>query len=472
MGLTFWFTEGKIFATTPMMKALLSRLGTNWMLAAFVLAAFAYRVAIAAVAVHAIGEINTTARLPDFSRLGIFLWVMMAITLLASIGCVFRQRWAKWLAIVLLLWHAFSSGKSVVTKGWQWSSGLTALGLPMVAWSLWKRPNANCFTDKEPSVPSPGGSEDPKKTEFPSMVQLRTKQRYLESVIVAEALSSAWNLKLVVEREGERNEDDDESSDGFVMGESPHIHVLLMKPPMTMFIVHNLPHPFWEDSVGLAKNVPNLRYAQAVEQHQAYLSVDCVHWAGETPNAQETIYQYIGKAMSALADDDVLAVLCPEKNQFNLWSEDLEPILSGPNPFAIFDTEVKAAVIQVPASDTESAMQQARERWPEFVEAFKQRESEEDIFLAKAHFEGEDGGEYMWLKVFGMEPEYVHGHLINEPMRRTKLRNGSQVEVPVGEICDWVCQGPDGKPMGNFTNEAIRRAVSGQHISEQTSADG
>lgn len=67
----------------------------------------------------------------------------------------------------------------------------------------------------------------------------------------------------------------------------------------------------------------------------------------------------------------------------------------------------------------------------------------------------------MWLKVFGLETAFVHGTLLNEPMRTTKLRNGSQVEVPVEDICDWICRGADGGPVGNFTQTAITQAGSG-----------
>jgi uncharacterized protein YegJ (DUF2314 family) len=441
----------------PMMNALFARLWTNWMLAALVLGTLAYPVAMAAVALYAIGQSSPSERSPNFAGLGILLWVIFGVLLAGCLGCVFRQRWAKWLAIVCLLWFAVIGGKSLFTKGWQWSSAFRAIGLPILAWSLWKRPNANFFTDRESSNSAEAQPSEPKV--FPSLVHLRTKQRYLEPVIVAKALSSAWNLNLVVQ--GDDPAVDEESSDGFVSGESPHIHVLLLQPPMTMFIVHNLPHPYWEDSAELAKRIPNLRYAKAVEQHQACLSVDCVHWAGGESEAPESIYRFLGKAICALADDQVLAVLCPEKNRFNLWSEDLDPILSGPSPFSAFEQEVEAAVIQVRTEDTQAAMELARQRWPEFAAAFKDRgESDDEIFLVKAYFAAEDGGEHMWLKVFGLEPEYVHGHLINEPLCRTRLHNGSQVEVPVGDVSDWICRGPDGNPLGNFTQAAIQKACS------------
>ena len=62
-------------------------------------------------------------------------------------------------------------------------------------------------------------------------------------------------------------------------------------------------------------------------------------------------------------------------------------------------------------------------------------------------------------EVFGLEPEYVHGHLINDPIHTTKLKKGSQVEVPAADVSDWVCPDSDGNPLGNFTQQAVAEAA-------------
>ncbi len=103
---------------------------------------------------------------------------------------------------------------------------------------------------------------------------------------------------------------------------------------------------------------------------------------------------------------------------------------------------------------------EARRRWPEFVAIFKNRQPDDERFIVKAPFTGEDGKvEHMWLQVFGLEPEYVHGHLVNHPMHTTKHKQGSQVEVPVAEVSDWVCPDAEGNPLGNFTHQAIAQAA-------------
>lgn len=123
--------------------------------------------------------------------------------------------------------------------------------------------------------------------------------------------------------------------------------------------------------------------------------------------------------------------------------------------------EIKAPVIGVPDGDViENAIAEARRRWPEFVAIFKKREPDDERFIVKAPFIGEDGQvEHMWLQVFGLEPEYVHGHLVNHPMHTKKLQRASQVEVAVAELSDWVCPDAEGNPLGNFTQQAISQAA-------------
>lgn len=210
----------------------------------------------------------------------------------------------------------------------------------------------------------------------------------------------------------------------------------------------------------MAAKVPNLRFAQIIRDHAAWLAVDLME-AMDTKVGQDEAYRMIGKAISALADDDVMAILCPQHHFFNLWSSELESLLCGDAPLEALQEEVKAPVIGVPDGDAiENAIAEARLRWPEFVAVFKNRQPDDERFIVKAPFKGEDGQvEHMWLQVFGLEPEYVHGHLVNHPMHTTKLKQGSQVEVPVQDISDWVCPDAEGNPLGNFTQKAISLAA-------------
>lgn len=181
----------------------------------------------------------------------------------------------------------------------------------------------------------------------------------------------------------------------------------------------------------------------------------------DTAVDQDDAYRMIGKAVSALADDDVMAIMCPQHRFFNLWSPELEKLLCGNSPLDALREEVKAPVFGVPSDEAiANAIVEARRRWPEFATAFKNRAPDDERFIVKPAFVGEDGQtEHMWLQVFGLEPEYVHGHLVNHHMHTSKLKQGSQVEVPVAEISDWVCPDAEGNALGNFTHEAVKAAA-------------
>lgn len=268
-------------------------------------------------------------------------------------------------------------------------------------------------------------------------------------------LTSGWNLNIIGGEDG-----DVDNSDGFVAGESPLFIVMVQKPVFAMFMVHNHDKNYFDEPEDVAGSVPNLRFAEIIRDHTAWLAVDLMQ-VKDTKLDQVEAYRLIGKAISTLADDDVMAILCPQHHFFNLWSAELEKILCGDSPLDALQEEVKAPVIGVPDGDTiESAIAEARRRWPEFAAIFKNRQPDDDRFIVKAPFTGEDGQvEHMWLQVFGLEPEYVHGHLVNHPMHTTKLKQGSQVEVPVAEVSDWVCPDAEGNPLGNFTHQAIAQAA-------------
>ena len=130
----------------------------------------------------------------------------------------------------------------------------------------------------------------------------------------------------------------------------------------------------------------------------------------------------------------------------------------------VFRKEVKAPVIGVEnGADIEEAVAEARRRWPEFVASFRARQPGDDRFIVKAPFTSEENRtEHMWIEVFALEPEYVHGHLMNEPFHCKKLKKGAQVEVAVSDVSDWLCPDAEDKLIGNFTNRVIKAAQKGE----------
>lgn len=381
-------------------------------------------------------------------------WALVALFAVASVGLLMRWDWARKLSAVLLALVALNGVVRLFTNGWKLNRTFMAAGAGLVAWGLWRNPDEGWFED----------DDEPKDKAEPdtliSLVLLRTTQRYLEPIILAQALSDAWGLHLKGHTDDE-GVDDDADSDGFVTAAGPVSIVCVRKPSAAFFMIHNHEGCYFNDAEGLAAKVPNLRFADIIRNHHAWLSVDLLDKAS-SPETIDQAYRLIGKAISALADDATLALFCPQHSFFNLWSEALEAQLCGPEPLRAFREEVKAPIIGVKNdARIEDAIAEARRRWPEFVEAFHRRQKDGLPFIVKAPFTTADETEHMWLEVFALEPEYVHGHLISDPFYHRKLKKGSQVEVPVEEVSDWVFA-DDGRAVGNFTGAIVSQTRKGE----------
>ncbi|WP_395743079.1 DUF2314 domain-containing protein [Prosthecobacter sp.] len=384
--------------------------------------------------------------------------IMGALMAVTALGLLMRLRWTRLVGTAMLIWISGFKAYGLVAREFTWKQAMWSALYGLIAYHLWTKPDSGILDDfageDQPDADQEKQSEEDHEKPIISLVHLRRQQRYLEPQVLANALSEAWGLQIA------GGEEDVKEADGFVAGENPLFIVMVHKPTFAMFMVHNRDSAYFEDPEETAGRVPNLRFAEIIREHSAWLAVDLMQ-AKDTKLDQDEAYRLIGKAVSALADDDVMAILCPQHHFFNLWSPELEKTLCGESPLEALQEEVKAPVIGVPDGDTiEKAIDEARRRWPEFVEAFKKRQPDDERFIVKAPFTGEDGRvEHMWLQVFGLEPEYAHGNLINHPMHTTKLRMGSQVEVAVGEVSDWICPDAEGNPLGNFTQQAIVEAA-------------
>jgi len=421
------------------MKSLFNRLTSNWNFAALFLGIMAW-------------VCYLFARKNDNP----LWWAALALFGLVTVGLVMRFQWARWIGIALLACLLLGKMNSLIRNEFAWKTLLQAGAIAFVGYGLWKKPDEGMlddFTENDAEEQKADSEQDSKP--IISLVHLRTRQRYLEAVVLANALSEAWGLNIV----GGEGSDAD-GADGFVVGQSPMFIVMVHKPSFAMFMVHNHERPYFNEPDQVAASVPNLRFAEIIREHQAWLSVDLMQIDASKLDEEEA-YRLIGKAVSALADDEVMAILSPQHNFFNLWSEALEQTLCGESPLDALREEVKAPVFGVPDGDViERAILEARSHWPEFVTIFKNRKPDDDRFLVKAPFTGEGGEvEHMWLQVFGLEPEYVHGHLVNDPMHTTELQKGSQVEVAVAEISDWICPDAEDHPLGNFTHQAVAQAA-------------
>lgn len=313
-------------------------------------------------------------------------------------------------------------------------------------WMTWEYWDALKHWGEESPDVEDGDEED---KPIISIVLLLKAPRYLEDFILTQVLEEAWG--------GDFSSDDEENQDGFVVGETP---MFVVKSPHGMFMIHNRPEPYFEDAEAVGEEIGELRLRRAVMEHQAWLSVDLLS-AFDDSQPPEMFYPLIIRLIYELAEaGDVLAVLRPETGQINLWSDDVLEALLRPDGLEAFN-RIDAEVPVIPVAEDDPAMVaavgEARRRWPEFLEQFQSR-SDDDHFGVKAPVTSGGNTEFIWIEVSGLEPEYIHGKLGNEPVALDGLSLGSVVEVPVAELNDWYFTRGEGDPVGLFTVKAVQEA--------------
>lgn len=386
----------------------------------------------------------------------IFFWVFPTCYLILIVGLLAKAHWARKVGIAMLLLGFASKLWFLFSDTFSWNTLIHAGAIGFIAHGLWRNPEKGIIDDfNDLDEPQKGSDLTNDDQPIISLVHLRSQVRYLEAPVLARALSDAWGLNITF-----GDAADEETCDGFVTGDDAIFVAVVKQPVPAVFIVHNREGSYLYDSEEFASTVPNLRFAEVIASHDSWLAIDLIQ-AGNSEMEEKAAYRMIGKAISSLADEHVMAILCPQYHYFNLWSGDLEQILCSDSPLDALREEIKAPVYGVPDGDAiHNAIQEARRRWPEFVACFHSRKPDDDRFLVKSPFTGDNGQvEHMWLQVFGLEPEYIHGHLLNEPFHTKKLKQGSQVEVPVSTLSDWVCADADDKPLGNFTHLAVQKAA-------------
>jgi uncharacterized protein YegJ (DUF2314 family) len=291
-----------------------------------------------------------------------------------------------------------------------------------------------------------------------SLVLLLNKPRYLEERVLAEILRSAWGITFSASGDAEKSADDVPGGEPFVVGESP---VFMVRAEGVIFCVHNHARLYFDEVDDVAAKVPDLRLRTIILEHRAWLSVDAMGVADgpETTAA----YAKIARALAELADDSVLGLFQPASNRLTPWEPGLEARLrAGENLDELFAV-TQVPVVQIADDDPrmKAAVAEARQRWPDFVTAFQARKPGGN-YAVKAPITREDNTEFIWLEVIGLEPEYVHGKLANDPVALGDLKLGDQVEVPLSELNDWMYRhSEDDEVTGLFTVKILSEKWNG-----------
>ena len=304
---------------------------------------------------------------------------------------------------------------------------------------LWKRRRGG---DAEfDNAQSTSGGDECDDEPIIALVLMLREPRYLDDRILRQIASEAFDIEF---------DETDADAEEFVVGESP---AFIVKVAGHLFLVNNFSAPYADDVEEMAESIPDLRVRKAVSEHTAWLSVDLMVAPDEVDRKES--YQYIGKLIAGLIDEDSLAIYATETGIVNVVDDELITGLGGPNTLEVIEELTNVPVVTISDDDPrmKAAVSEAKRRWPEFVEAFEHRRDEEIFGVKKAFTDGENT-EFMWVLVAAIENDRIYGTLGNEPLNVRGVQEGDKVIVDLKDLNDWNYL-RDGEIYGGFTTKAI-----------------
>lgn len=270
-----------------------------------------------------------------------------------------------------------------------------------------------------------------------SLVLLLREERYLDAEILRRLAGRVFGVEF----------EDFEEAENFVVSLQDDLNYL-MQFRGQLFLINNFARPYFDDLDEVGEKIPELRLRHAFLEHRAWLSVDRF---GPPVMSESECLASIGRLLAELLDSDCTAIFCPSNGRGHVYEDNLDECLRGPDPLQIFETNQRPPVLAISESDPLMlrAVQEARDRWPEFVTAFEERHSN-DIFSVKAPLSEGDTTEFMWLSVTALENNLIFGRLDNDPVSISRIKCGDAVRVPVSELNDWFFSAGN-QQQGGFT---------------------
>ncbi|MBL8765329.1 MAG: DUF2314 domain-containing protein [Phycisphaerae bacterium] len=209
-----------------------------------------------------------------------------------------------------------------------------------------------------------------------------------------------------------------------------------------------------------ARGFEDERARDAYLAHAAWVSVDALGIDTLPPrDIRDKIYdQFLGKVAAQLIDDDSVLLYLACENRVGLITPETADLLAGQNVAAVFgDDSLQQPLIHVAPDDRaiNAAMQMARDRLPELVQAWTTLGATSTA-LVKGAFTAADGEtEYMWVKVTAATPAAITGTVANRPAHKDLPPEGAVVELPPERIADWMYIDKKQQPQGGFVERLL-----------------
>ena len=355
-------------------------------------------------------------------------------TIILAIGIAvwFQQGWARLAGAVYFAVVAGSKLYQQLTGEFSFPQMLAVAGCACLVWALWHWRDVPRGRRKRPLV---------------SIVLLLRQGRFLNDKSLARAAHAAWGGEFTTGEPG--------AEQNFVAGETP---LFMIRAGGAAYLVHNQSQSYFDDHEKVISQTNELRLRTALSEHAAWIAVDLLDGGQEFAKPTQA-YPKIAKLVAELSGPDCVAVLCPESGFVSVYDDTVEEKLRSPDPIGALAAGGQIPVIGVADDDPRmaAAVTQARERWPEFLVAFSQRQPGQ-TFAIKAPVTKAGQTEFIWLQVSQIEGENITGQLDNDPVN-PDLKCGDTVTIQLKDLNDWAFTDGD-KSTGFFTLKVIQEVAA------------
>jgi uncharacterized protein YegJ (DUF2314 family) len=217
-----------------------------------------------------------------------------------------------------------------------------------------------------------------------------------------------------------------------------------------MLQVLDAPKPYIEDAADFVKSVKDARIREAVLNHQAWLSVDCVSGSDGHQHDKQDSYRECAKLAAEFFEDDCLGRCFPgEKITVAASSNSAEELRRFRTVGEFCERFTPTPIVDLSDDFVRQAKEEALTRLPEFSREFQIRKPG-DRFLLKRCFTDGGSSELMWVEVHAVRGDTYFGILENDPLWVKSIKRGDEVQVKSGAVEDWFYL-KNGRTVGGFS---------------------
>jgi len=194
-----------------------------------------------------------------------------------------------------------------------------------------------------------------------------------------------------------------------------------------------------------------MRQREVVREHRGFLAIDLRSPKDPGKTEKPECYRRMCRLAAEFVDYNCMGVYLPEIGHMRPYDVDIISALRSEQPLEEIQEWGQPPVMLIEDDDPrlKAAVAEARERWPEFVQAFEKRQPSQ-TFAVKALFTDGEQGEWMWIDISSIKDGTIEGRVENKPASVHNVREGDRVSVKASEIGDWAYQAGE-KLVGGFS---------------------